>query len=54
MSVIVVVHDQADLTFACLQSFARLRGPATVEVLIYDNASTDQTPALLALVDGAR
>ena len=53
VSVIVVVHDQADLTFTCLQSIAGLRGPATVEVLIYDNASTDQTPALLARVDGA-
>ncbi len=55
VSIILVLFNQAELTFACLESIAQtLAGAAFgVEVLIADNASTDQTPALLDKLQGA-
>ncbi|MFA5321617.1 MAG: rhamnan synthesis F family protein, partial [Smithella sp.] len=53
VSVILVLFNQAELTFHCLQSLQfMLDVPA--EVIIVDNASTDHTAALLDRVDGAR
>ena len=52
VSVVVVTYGHAELTLACLQGLAAHAGP-DVEVVIVDNASTDQTPALLHRVDGA-
>jgi GT2 family glycosyltransferase len=52
VSVVLVLHNRAELTLRCLLS---LRGAATpVEVVIVDNASSDATPALLERLDGAR
>ena len=53
VSILLVLFNQAELTFHCLQSLQRaLDLPA--EVIIVDNASTDRTDALLARVDGVR
>jgi GT2 family glycosyltransferase len=55
VSIILVLHNQAELTFACLTSIAEtLAAPAFgVEVVIVDNASTDLTGALLGRTEGA-
>ena len=55
VSVILVLHNQADLTFACLGSIVEtLAGaPFGVEVVIADNGSTDDTGTLLERVEGA-
>ena len=56
VSVLLVLFNQAELTFACLSSIAETLGqpgaPA-VEVVIVDNASSDATGALLARTEGA-
>ncbi|KQC09756.1 MAG: hypothetical protein APR62_13380 [Smithella sp. SDB] len=53
LSVIMVLFNQAELTFHCLQSLQSvLDVPA--EVIIVDNASSDRTAELLARVNGAR
>jgi GT2 family glycosyltransferase len=53
VSILLVLFNQAPLTFACLQSIADTVDLAT-EVIIIDNASTDETTALLERLDGAR
>lgn len=53
VSVLLVLFNQAELTYACLQSLTTEEG-AAIEVVIVDNASSDQTNALLARVSGAR
>lgn len=53
VSILLVLHNQAELTFGCLASIAECQlGKA--EVLILDNASSDQTRLLLDQLDGAR
>ena len=53
VSVVLVLHNRAELTFACLRSLAE---PQTVslEVLLVDNASSDETERLLDRLQGAR
>lgn len=51
VSVLIVLHNQAELTFHCLQSLARLVSTET-EVILLDNASTDRTGAMLERIDG--
>jgi len=51
VSVLIAVHNKAELTLRCLRSLACTRIP--IEVVIVDNGSTDETTALLALIDGA-
>ena len=53
VSIIVVVFNNAELTFACLRSLASAIDVPS-EVIIVDNASTDQTVALCERVVGAR
>ena len=53
VSVIVVVWNRAELTLACLRALAAQRD-VDLEVVVVDNASTDDTPALLDQVDGVR
>ncbi len=53
ISIILVLYNRAELTLQCLRSIAD-QGFSDLEVVIVDNASTDETPQLLHLVDGAR
>ena len=56
VSVIVVVHNAAALTFGCLLALretANAGGP-TFEIVLVDNQSTDPTSILLDRVDGVR
>ena len=47
LSVVVILYNQAGLSLRTLQALADQRG-VTFETLIIDNASSDQTDALLA------
>lgn len=55
VSIVLVLFNQAELTFACLGSIVETLAdaPFGVEVVIADNGSTDATPALLDRLDGA-
>ncbi len=55
VSIILVLHNQAELTFACLSSIAEcLRGGrVSAEIVIVDNDSADRTRELLSRVTGA-
>jgi O-antigen biosynthesis protein len=52
VSVVVVVWNHADLSLACLRALAA-QADATTEVIIVDNASTDETADLLSRLGGA-
>jgi GT2 family glycosyltransferase len=55
VSIVLVLYNQAELTFGCLCSILETlsgQGPG-IEVLIHDNNSTDRTVALLDRIDGA-
>lgn len=52
VSVILVLHNRAELTLACLRSLLA-SSDVGLDVVIVDNASTDATAALLDRVDGA-
>src|SRR5262249_42955068 len=51
VSVIVVVWNRADLTLGCLRALAA-QTDAALETIVVDNASTDDTAAMLARVGG--
>jgi GT2 family glycosyltransferase len=53
VSIVVVTHNQAELTFGCL---ARVQEQVTVpmELIVIDNASSDDTSRLLDRFSGAR
>jgi GT2 family glycosyltransferase len=53
VSVLLVLHNQSELTFHCLQSLSRTLDYNS-EVIILDNASTDRTAQLLGRLEGAR
>jgi len=55
VSIILVLYNQAALTFGCLCSIVESldKSPVGVEVIIADNGSTDRTAELLRKVDGA-
>jgi GT2 family glycosyltransferase len=53
LSVIVVLFNRAELTFACLRSLAENHSER-MEVIIVDNNSRDETPLLLDRLIGAR
>jgi GT2 family glycosyltransferase len=52
VSILMVLFNRAELTFACLRSLAAIREPK-LEIIIVDNASTDDTAALLMSLSGA-
>lgn len=52
ISVVVILYNQAGLTLQCLRSLADQQAPA-FETIIIDNASGDETGALLDRIDGA-
>jgi GT2 family glycosyltransferase len=51
-SVIIPAFNKADFTFQCLRSLVREVDFAETEVLVVDNASTDETPELLSHFGG--
>ncbi len=53
VSVLLVLFNRSELTFACLRSIVECRSE-DLEVIIVDNASTDDTAKLLDRVCGAR
>ena len=53
VSVLLILHNRAELTFQCLKSLTEDRS-IPLELIILDNASSDETPALLEQVRGAR
>ena len=53
VSIVLVLHNRAALTLACLYSLLR-SNLSSYEVIIVDNASTDQTQQLLQQLTGAR
>jgi O-antigen biosynthesis protein len=53
VSIVLVLFNRAELTLACLRSIAENRSEA-IEVVIVDNASSDQTAELLQRIRGAR
>lgn len=52
-SILLVLYNRAELTLQCLHSILR-HHTAPYEVIIVDNASTDETASLLKRVKGAR
>jgi GT2 family glycosyltransferase/glycosyltransferase involved in cell wall biosynthesis len=52
LSIILVLFNRAELTLACLRSIAENQNQ-DIEVVIVDNASSDQTPQLLERLRGA-
>ncbi|QSR84386.1 glycosyltransferase [Methylacidimicrobium sp. B4] len=53
LSVVLVLYNQAELTYACLRSLAIHLCPSA-EVVVVDNASSDRTGELLERIEGAR
>lgn len=51
VTAVVVAWNRAELTFACLRALAA-QGDVGPEIVVVDNGSTDETPALLTQVDG--
>lgn len=52
VSILIPVHNRAALTFACLRAIENETVP--IEVLLVDDASSDETSLLLQHVEGAR
>jgi GT2 family glycosyltransferase/2-polyprenyl-3-methyl-5-hydroxy-6-metoxy-1,4-benzoquinol methylase len=48
VTLVIPVHDRADLTARCLEALARTVDPSATEVIVVDNASTDAARDLLA------
>lgn len=53
LTILLVVHNQAELTYSCLRSLQH-EVEDRAEILIIDNASNDDTPKLLSQVSGIR
>lgn len=54
ISILIPVYNQVRFSLACLGSIAAHPPRATIEVIVIDDASTDDTPRLLAQVQGIR
>jgi GT2 family glycosyltransferase len=52
ISVLLVLFNRAELTFQCLRSLTENHG-GSLEIIIVDNASSDETTMLLDRIDGA-
>jgi GT2 family glycosyltransferase len=53
ISIILVLHNRAELTLQCLRSIAE-HGFESLEVIVVDNASTDETVPMLKRIEGLR
>ncbi|GAB0117160.1 class I SAM-dependent methyltransferase [Acidisoma sp. 7E03] len=53
VSVVIVLWNAAHFTLRCLRALQAAQGPS-LEIILVDNRSTDQTAALLERVEGAR
>ncbi|APH59070.1 Glycosyltransferase [Granulibacter bethesdensis] len=53
ISILLVLYNQAPLTYRCLRSIMEHAAPLQVRVVIADNASSDETSRLLDRIDGA-
>lgn len=54
VSIVIPVHGHVDQTIACLRAIAAHPPRTPIEVIVVDDASPDDTRALLAQVDGLR
>ncbi|MDR6991233.1 glycosyltransferase [Luteimonas sp. 3794] len=54
VSIVIPVHGHADETIACLRAIATHPPRASFEVIVVDDASPDDTLALLSQVDGVQ
>jgi GT2 family glycosyltransferase len=54
IAVAVLTHNRAHLLRQCVENVLLRTSPATSEVIIWDNASTDETERLLAAIDDPR
>ena len=52
VSIILILSNRAEMTFQCLYSLRAL--PLPVEIIVVDNASTNETSRLLERLDGVR
>jgi O-antigen biosynthesis protein len=52
LSILIVLYNRAELTLACLRSIADNRSES-LEIIIVDNASSDETSSLLDRLQGA-
>lgn len=53
VSILIVLFNRAELTYACLRSLRHIRN-LSFEVVLVDNASEDATPHLLDRLDGPK
>ena len=54
VTILMPVHNQAGFTLCCLQSIAAAPPRASIEIIVVDDASSDETPDLLRSVTGIR
>jgi GT2 family glycosyltransferase len=54
VSIVMPVFNQASYTLCCLQSIAAHPPQASIEIIVIDDGSTDQTPEMLAAARGIR
>jgi len=53
VSIIIILYNQAAMTYKCLRSLSQDQG-VPFEVILFDNASLDETAELMTRVDGVR
>ena len=54
VSVILLFYNRAEMSFQCLETLIKTTGEIPYEVVIVDNGSTDETPALLDHIKNAK
>ncbi len=54
VSIILLFHNRAEISLQCLETLAVGAGSISFEVVIVDNASSDETPALLDRIRNAK